>query len=86
MDLLTLAIPILLCAVAFGALRFAQRVAFAGHGFVGNYYFIVNQQNTPPIFLLHKAEPQRFSPNKLQSQSHTAIRRSGFLVLNFMFN
>ena len=55
--------------------------------FVGNYYFIVNQQNTPPLFsLLHKAEPQRFSPNKLQSQSHAAIRRSGFLVLNFMFN
>ena len=52
MDLFTLAIPILLCAVAFGALRFAQRVAFAGHGFVGNYYFIVNQQNTPPVFFV----------------------------------
>lgn len=52
MDLLTLAIPILLCAVAFGALRFAQHVAFAEHGFVGNYYFIVNQQNTPHHFFV----------------------------------
>ena len=87
MDLFTLAIPMLLCAAAFGALRFAKRVAFAGYCFVDNCYFIVNQQNTPPPFsLLHKAEPQRFSPNNLQLQSHAAIRRSGFFVLNFMFN
>ncbi|MBO7495203.1 MAG: hypothetical protein J6T98_01505 [Salinivirgaceae bacterium] len=51
MELLTLAIPMLLCAAAFGALRFAKRFAFAGYCFVGNYYFIVNQQNIPPRFL-----------------------------------
>lgn len=88
MDLQLFAIPMLLCAAAFGALRFAKRVAFAGHGFVSNNYLFVNQQNTShsSVFLLHKAEPQRFSPNKLQSQSRTAIRRSGSFVLNFMFN
>ncbi|MBR4620738.1 MAG: hypothetical protein IKO46_07120 [Salinivirgaceae bacterium] len=48
MELLTLAIPMLLYAAAFGALRFAKRVAFAGHGFVSNNYLFVNQQNTPP--------------------------------------
>ncbi len=52
MDLQLFAIPMLLCAAAFGALRFAKRVAFAGYCFVGNYYFIVNQRNTPPIFFI----------------------------------
>ncbi|MBR5644942.1 MAG: hypothetical protein IKW77_12250 [Salinivirgaceae bacterium] len=52
MELLTLAIPMLLCAAAFGALRFAKRVAFVGYCFAGNYYFIVDQQNTPPVFFV----------------------------------
>ena len=52
MDLFTLAIPMLLYAAAFGALRFAKRVAFAGYCFAGNNYFIVNQRNTPPYFFV----------------------------------
>jgi hypothetical protein len=36
MELLTLAIPMLLYAAAFGALRFAKRVAFVGYCFAGN--------------------------------------------------
>ena len=48
MELLTLAIPMLLCAAAFDALWFAKRVAFAGYRFIYNHYFVVNQQITPP--------------------------------------